>query len=84
MDELELHIKSILAEWNPLAVPAGLAECEYSSYVQALVYAVKNKRNVRLVLLQMLERMGMEKPYNDDVIEDVSRISQQMKILECK
>ena len=51
MDELELHIKSILAEWNPLAVPAGLAECEYSSYVQALVYAVKNKRNVRLVLL---------------------------------
>ena len=84
MNGLELQINSILAEWNPLAVPAGLVECEYSSYVQALVYAVKNKRNVRLVLLQMLERMGMEKPYNDNVIEDVGRISQQMKMLECK
>lgn len=84
MNGLELHINNILAEWNPLAVPAGLAECEYSSYVQALVYAVKNKRNVRLVLLQMLERIGMENPYNDDVMKDVSRISRQIEMLECQ
>lgn len=84
MNGLELHINNILAEWNPLAVPAGLAEYEYSSYVPALVYAVTNKRNVKSVLLQILERMGMEKPYKDDVMEDVSRISRQIEMLECQ
>ena len=84
MDGLDLHINNILAELNPLSVPAGLAECEYSSYVPALARAVRNKCDVECVLLQMLWQMGMEKPYCDDVMADVIRTSRQIERLECQ
>lgn len=83
MDGLDLRINSILARWNPLAVPVSLAESKYSSYVPALAGAVRNKCVVRCVLLCMLEQMGLEKPYCDDLMKDVSRVSRQIEGLEC-
>lgn len=36
-------VKNILAEWNPLDVPAELAKDEYSSYIPTLITKNKNE-----------------------------------------
>ena len=81
MDELKLRINAILAAWNPLSVPADIASCEYLSYVQKVADAIMDNRQIRHVLLQMIDNLGMEKPYGSDIIKDVNDISRQISAL---
>lgn len=36
-------VANYLAEWNPIGVPEGIAECEYSSYVPKIVELLHDK-----------------------------------------
>lgn len=81
MDGLNLRINDILAAWNPLAVPADLASCEYSSYVPEIAAALMDRRPIKPILLQILDEIGMDKPYGSDVMEDIDDMSRRISVL---
>lgn len=53
-------INKILAEWNPLGVPAEIAETEYSDYVDAVISNMHSKVELKSCLTQILtEKLGL-------------------------
>lgn len=53
-------INKILAEWNPLGVPAEMAETEYYGYVDAIISNMHSKVELKSCLTQILtEEMGL-------------------------
>ena len=48
-------INAILAEWNPIGVPQGLALDEYKSYVPLLLSAYNRGQNIENFLLWVYE-----------------------------
>ena len=53
-------VAELLAKWNPLEVPDGIAFSEYQSYAPVLFSAVRQRKNLVSSLIEILQGMGVE------------------------
>ena len=53
-------VEELLAAWNPLEVPRGIALSEYSIYAPVLCRMAKENADVVVGLVEILEGMGIE------------------------
>ena len=60
-------INNILAQWNPLEVPAFIAQVEYESYVNMILEHSESIESISRVIYQILNvYMGIEPSYIDE------------------
>jgi len=52
-------VANYLAEWNPIGVPEGIAECEYSSYVPKIVELLHDKHALESYMQRVIDGMGV-------------------------
>ncbi len=67
---IEDKINDILKIWNPLDVPAFIADDEYKDYIPDIMKCMVNKKKLENFLLNLLEKkMGV-------IIKDIEEISE--------
>jgi vacuolar-type H+-ATPase subunit C/Vma6 len=77
MDEKD-RIKKLLAAWNPLEVPAELAETEYADYVDIIISNMRSNDELQTCLTKILvEQMGLTISVPDGVY-DIERICNEL------
>ena len=52
-------VANYLAEWNPIGVPEGIAECEYSSYVPKIVELLHDKHALESYMQRVIDGIGV-------------------------
>jgi hypothetical protein len=60
-ETLFAQVNAVLATWNPIGVPNGIAESEYQDYVPALVEACNQSGDVEPTMVWVYtEQMGYD------------------------
>ncbi len=73
MTEIESKINDILEKWNPLGVPAFIAEYEYEAYIPDILNYISDEKKLEVYLIDLLKnKMGLD-------IKDVSEIKEVSK-----
>lgn len=81
VSQKQLEVGRILAEWNPIGVPAALAADEYQGYIPRILAALDNEAHLMSCLKDILVNdLGLEYDSGNEAhVKDLRAVCQRLQ-----